>query len=204
MKNDTSLSYARYLSPMGRMVLANSSHGLAGAWFEGQQHMPDMTGWTLVHDLGEHPLLAQAAYELSSFFMGDGHRFSVPLDLQAGSDFQRQVWSALLDIGYGETVSYGDLARRLGRPTGARAVGTAVGRNPVSVIVPCHRVIGADGSLTGYAGGIERKTALLQFEAARGMLDIVRVMGEAAQHDAATAARRRVGAEKPDPLRVVA
>lgn len=110
------------------------------------------------------PLLTEAAAQLDAWFAGDRLDFDVDLD-PAGTDFQRRVWSELRRIAYGETISYGELARRVGRPGAARAVGLANGRNPISLIVPCHRVIGSDGSLTGYGGGIPRKRYLLDFEA---------------------------------------
>ncbi|PKO41802.1 MAG: cysteine methyltransferase [Betaproteobacteria bacterium HGW-Betaproteobacteria-3] len=168
MKKQSEIVYTHYRSPMGRMVIAASATGLTGAWFEGQKHMPELSHWTLLPEPGAHPVLAQAVHELTRFFNGQAPRFSVPLDLRAGTPFQQQVWAALQRIGYGQTVSYGALAQQLGRPTGARAVGAAVGRNPVSVIVPCHRVLGAGGALTGYAGGLDRKTGLLRLEALRG------------------------------------
>jgi methylated-DNA-[protein]-cysteine S-methyltransferase len=146
------------------MLLAASPRGLAGVWFDGQRHMPDGSRWALQAD---HPVLAMAARQLGDYFAGRRHRFDLPLDLGRGTPFQQSVWQALLAIPRGERISYGLLSQRIGRPAAVRAVGAAVGRNPVSIVVPCHRVLGADGSLTGYAGGIERKTALLQLE---GML----------------------------------
>ena len=112
----------------------------------------------------DDPVLTEAAAQLDAFFAGDRLDFDLALD-PAGTPFQRRVWSELRRIAYGETISYGELARRVGRPGAARAVGLANGRNPISVIVPCHRVIGADGSLTGYGGGIPRKRYLLDHEA---------------------------------------
>jgi methylated-DNA-[protein]-cysteine S-methyltransferase len=102
--------------------------------------------------------------ELEAYFSGKLHQFSAPLDLR-GTDFQRKVWELLLDIPYGETCSYGDIARMLGRPTASRAVGRAVGTNPIAIIVPCHRVIGTNGDLVGYGGGLYKKRALLDLEA---------------------------------------
>lgn len=107
--------------------------------------------------------IAQATAELAAYWRGEAVRFAVPLDLH-GTPFQRAVWSALLQVAHGHTSTYGALARAVGRPAAARAVGAAVGRNPVSVIVPCHRIVGGDGSLTGYAGGLPRKQALLALE----------------------------------------
>lgn len=163
MKFDTSIVQARYDSPLGAIILAATSRGLAGAWFEGQRHMPDSSAWPLQP---EHPVLRQAQAQLDDYFAGIRDRFDLPLDLQGGTPFQQTVWQALLSIPRGATMSYGRLGERIGRPAAVRAVGAAVGRNPLSIIVPCHRVLGADGSLTGYAGGLQRKTALLQLEGA--------------------------------------
>lgn len=113
----------------------------------------------------EHPLLKQASRQLAEYFSGQRKHFDVALDLACGTAFQQSVWRALLAIPYGGSASYGEVSRRIGKPRATRAVGAAVGRNPVSIIVPCHRVMGSDGSLTGYAGGLDRKTALLKLEA---------------------------------------
>lgn len=152
-----------YASPLGAMTLAASERGLAGAWFMGQKHLPDMAAWPLQPD---HPLLLQAQAQLREYFAGQRQVFALPLDLQGGTAFQQQVWQGLLDIRSAATTTYGALAQRIGRPAAVRAVGAAVGRNPISIIVPCHRVLGAQGALTGYAGGLERKVALLQGEQA--------------------------------------
>ena len=154
---------ATYDSPMGTMLLAASDRGLAGVWFVGQRHGPDSSSW---RPDPEHPVLRQAIAQLTAYFAGERVDFDLPLDLQAGTPFQQSVWDALRSIPRGGTTSYADLARRLGRPQAARAIGAAVGRNPVSIVVPCHRVLGTGGALTGYAGGLERKTALLQLEGA--------------------------------------
>jgi methylated-DNA-[protein]-cysteine S-methyltransferase len=153
----------RYDSPLGPMWLAASDSGLAGAWFEGQRHGPDRSGWS---EQPAHALLRQAAAQLAGWFAGGRQQFELPLDLAAGTPFQQAVWRSLLAIPRGGTTSYAALARALGRPQAARAVGAAVGRNPLSIIVPCHRVLGTGGALTGYAGGLERKTALLRLEGA--------------------------------------
>ena len=152
-----------YESPLGTMLLAATDRGLAGVWFVGQRHGPDSAGWL---QEPQHPVLREAMAQLAAWFAGERTRFELPLDLQAGTPFQQDVWTALLAIPRGGTTSYAELARRLGRPRAARAVGAAVGRNPVSIVVPCHRVLGTGGSLTGYAGGLERKTALLRLEGA--------------------------------------
>jgi methylated-DNA-[protein]-cysteine S-methyltransferase len=109
-------------------------------------------------------LLCQAAQQLDQYFAGQRQHFDLPLLLSTGTKFQNAVWQALCEIGYGTTQSYGIVSQRVHRPTAVRAVGAAIGRNPLSIIVPCHRVIGANGQLTGYAGGLPRKTALLQLE----------------------------------------
>ena len=153
----------RYESPLGTMLLAATDRGLAGVWFEGQRHAPDSEGW---HEDAGHPVLRTAVAQLGAYFAGERTHFDLPLDLQAGTPFQQSVWSALLAIPPGATTSYAQLARQLGKPQAPRAVGAAVGRNPVSIVVPCHRVLGTGGALTGYAGGLERKTALLRLEGA--------------------------------------
>jgi methylated-DNA-[protein]-cysteine S-methyltransferase len=149
-------------TPLGAMTLAATERGLAGAWFDGQQHHP---GPIEAPVNASQRWLQQAAHELAEFFAGRRRTFDVPIDAR-GTPFQRSVWQALQRIPCGELHRYGALAAQLGRPAAARAVGAAVGRNPVSVIVPCHRVVGADGSLTGYAGGLPRKQALLALEGA--------------------------------------
>jgi methylated-DNA-[protein]-cysteine S-methyltransferase len=151
----------RYASPLGPMLLAASTRGLAGAWFDGQRHEPDRRGW---HEDATHPVLRAAIAQLSAWFAGERRSFDLPLDLQAGTAFQQEVWQALLAIPRGATKSYAELAGALGRSQAARAVGAAVGRNPLSIVVPCHRVLGTGGSLTGYAGGLDRKVALLRLE----------------------------------------
>ncbi len=148
-------------TPLGPMVLAASPQGLNGAWFDGQRHQPDPTPWPqALH----HPVLREAQQQLLAYFAGRRRHFALPLDLSGGSAFQQAVWQALLGIGPGATTSYGALAAALGSPRAVRALGAAVGRNPVSVIVPCHRVVGSGGALTGYAGGLPRKEALLRLE----------------------------------------
>lgn len=149
-------------SPLGPMLLARTTKGLAGAWFEGQKHHPGTLDAPVRAD---DPLLTRAAAQLQRYFAGEPMAFDVPLDL-LGTAFQKSVWQVLLAIPAGSTRSYGDIARRVTAASAVRAVGGAVGRNPVSVIVPCHRVVGRDGSLTGYAGGIDRKLALLRLEGA--------------------------------------
>ncbi len=153
----------RYASPLGTLLLARTDSGLAGAWFEAQKHHPATIS---APERDDDPLLQRAARQLAAYFEGSDAEFDVPLDL-LGTSFQRAVWRELLQIERGATCSYGDIARKLGTPSASRAVGAAVGRNPVSIIVPCHRVLGSGGALTGYAGGLDRKTALLRLESAR-------------------------------------
>ena len=150
-------------SPLGRMLLAATDRGLAGVWFEGQRHGPDTTGW---REDGGHPVLVEAIAQLRAYFAGERTTFDLPLDLQAGTPFQQSVWNALLAIPTGGTTSYAALARGLGRASAARAIGAAAGRNPLSIVVPCHGVPGTGGAPPGYAGGLERKTALLRLEGA--------------------------------------
>lgn len=163
MKLPTSLVAARHASPLGSILLAATDRGLAGLWFEGQRHHPPATQWPLVPD---HPVLVLACRQLDEYFGGQRTAFDLPLDLQGGTPFQQSVWQALLGIPPGQRTSYAALSQRIGKPAAVRAVGAAVGRNPLSIVVPCHRVVGTDGSLTGYAGGLDRKSALLKLEGA--------------------------------------
>jgi methylated-DNA-[protein]-cysteine S-methyltransferase len=147
-------------SPLGPMLLARTAKGLAGVWFKGQKHHP---GTLDAPVLPNDALLARAAAQLQRYFAGESMAFDLPLDL-LGTPFQQSVWRALLTIPAGSTQTYGGIAKNVASSLAVRAVGGAVGRNPVSVIVPCHRVVGADGSMTGYAGGMDRKLALLKLE----------------------------------------
>jgi methylated-DNA-[protein]-cysteine S-methyltransferase len=163
MKHDPLTVFTAWQGPLGAMTLAATQRGLSGVWFDGQRHGPDTSAWRTDP---AHPVLQEAIRQLGRYFAGQRTTFDLPLDLQAGTPFQQQVWRALLGIASGATTSYGSLSAAIGKPSAVRALGTAVGRNPVSIVVPCHRVLGADGSLTGYAGGLERKTALLSLEGA--------------------------------------
>ncbi len=152
-------------SPLGQIQLACTDHGLCGAWFVTEQkHAPATERFAPEQHRPDDPLLRLAAEQLQAYFSGQLPDFDVPLDLRAGTAFQQAVWQALLRIPHGRTGSYLALASDLGKPSATRAVGAAVGRNPVSIIVPCHRVLGSTGQLTGYAGGLWRKQALLQLE----------------------------------------
>jgi methylated-DNA-[protein]-cysteine S-methyltransferase len=146
-------------SPVGTLTLTAVDGRLTGLHMDGQRHAPTSSEDWERDDDG----LAAVVDQLEAYFAGSRETFDVPLDLQ-GTDFQRRVWAGLLEIPYGETMSYGELARRVARPGASRAVGLANGRNRVAIIVPCHRVIGADGTLTGYGGGLDRKVWLLDHE----------------------------------------
>ena len=122
---------------------------------------------------GSDPLLDRAAVQLREYFAGERETFDLPL-APRGTEFQRRVWNALLEIPYGETISYGTLAKRLGDPRASRAVGLANGANPIAIVIPCHRVIGADGTLTGYGGGLPIKRALLALESKLPLLESAR------------------------------
>ncbi len=157
---------ARYASPLGEILLASDGEALTGLWFAGQKYYA--AGLDPAHAERELPIFRVAARWLDLYFAGADPAFAPPLHLR-GTEFQRMVWTTLLTIPYGGTRSYGELAAALtekrGRRVSARAIGAAVGRNPVSLIVPCHRVLAADGGLCGYAGGLRRKEALLRLEA---------------------------------------
>lgn len=146
-------------SPLGELTVVATDDSLVGVYFDGHTHRPHNAMFGHRVDTG----FEETRRQLDEYFAGERTRFALPL-APRGDTFQRRVWSLLTEIPYGETRTYGDLARELGNPGAARAVGAANGRNPLGVIVPCHRVIGADGSLTGYAGGLERKRFLLGLE----------------------------------------
>ena len=156
-------AHTRYRSPLGTMLLARTRTGIAGAWFVRQKDHP---GELPAPEQPEDPMLLRAIRQFEHYFAGGTDGFDLPLDL-LGTPFQVAVWQALLGIPAGSTRSYGEIARAIQAPQAVRAVGAAIGKNPLGVIVPCHRVIGSTGALTGYAAGLERKTALLQLEGAR-------------------------------------
>ncbi len=151
--------FTYYDSPLGTVTLQANEQGLLGVWFETHTTKPE--------DLGTQedsfPIFQSVKDQLDRYFAGEAVQFDVPIAAK-GSPFQQSVWHALTTIPYGETWSYAQLADAIGNPKAVRAVGLANGKNPVSVIVPCHRVIGKNGKLTGYAGGIERKQRLLAIE----------------------------------------
>lgn len=147
-------------TPLGPIRLAANEDGLYGCYFHGQKHFPNPCKWQLVD---YHPILMQTHDILQHYFAGRGMIGDIELAM-SGTEFQLGVWRALLLIPYASVICYSDLATQLGRPRSTRAVAAAVGRNPISIIVPCHRVIGKNGSLTGYAGGLQRKQQLLKIE----------------------------------------
>jgi methylated-DNA-[protein]-cysteine S-methyltransferase len=156
-------SHAVVDSPVGPITLAASEGALTGLYMDVTRHPPAPRQLGEPADPGTEPL-DEVARQLAAYFAGELTKFELPLSMDDGTEFQQRVWAALQDIPYGETVSYGELADDIGAPGASRAVGLANGRNPIGIIVPCHRVIGADGGLTGYGGGIERKRFLLDLE----------------------------------------
>ncbi len=149
-------------SPVGPLTIVAEDGKITGLYMDAQRHAPGPAAFGLAADPADEPFAAAAA-QLQAYFDGELTQFDLPLS-PAGTQFQRRVWAGLLAIPYGETVSYGELARRLGSPAASRAVGLANGKNPIAIVVPCHRVIGTDGSLTGYGGGLDRKRFLLALE----------------------------------------
>ncbi|MEB3898699.1 methylated-DNA--[protein]-cysteine S-methyltransferase [Pseudomonas juntendi] len=148
-------------SPVGTLTLVARGDCLAAVLWEQERENRVRLGE--LHRSDTHPTLTETARQLSEYFAGQRQRFELPLDF-LGTDFQRQVWAALLTIPFGETRTYSEIARQIGKPSAVRAVGAANGRNPISIIAPCHRVIGASGSLTGFAGGLQAKQYLLALE----------------------------------------
>jgi methylated-DNA-[protein]-cysteine S-methyltransferase len=152
-------------TPVGRLLVAGDDSGLRYVLFgEGRSEVQPQPAW---REDGTH--LGEPLRQLRAYFAGDLRRFDLPLAPE-GTSFQQRVWGELLRIGYGETISYGELARRIGNPNGSRAVGLANGANPISIVIPCHRVIGSNGKLTGYGGGLKNKQWLLALE--RGQCEL--------------------------------
>jgi methylated-DNA-[protein]-cysteine S-methyltransferase len=153
--------YDLYESPQGPMLLVALGEELCGAYFDGQKYVAQVASdWR--RD-AHQAALRQAKRELAEYFAGERKQFALALAPE-GTAFQRSVWNAISSVGFGETITYGELAIRAGCPGSARAAGAATGRNPIGIIVPCHRIVGSNGSLTGYAGGLDRKRALLALE----------------------------------------
>jgi methylated-DNA-[protein]-cysteine S-methyltransferase len=148
-------------SPVGPVTLAGIDHRLMHLVMVDQTYEPSFSGWQR-----DDSAFSDAVEQLESYFAGERREFDLELEL-VGTSFQRLVWQALLTIPYGETRSYGQIAEQIGSPNAFRAVGLANGHNPIGIIVPCHRVIGANGSLTGYGGGLDRKRILLELERAQ-------------------------------------
>ena len=157
----TTYSYKTIKSPVGRLKLIASQRGLAAILWENDD--PKRVWLAPLVEDENHPVLRKAERQLNDYFAGKLEKFSLRFDF-AGTEFQKKVWRALAAIPFGETRSYGEIARQIGRPKAVRAVGAANGRNPISIIVPCHRVIGSNGKLTGFAGGLEAKAFLLKTE----------------------------------------
>jgi methylated-DNA-[protein]-cysteine S-methyltransferase len=155
-------------TPVGELLLTATDEGLTRVWFEEHRHGgPRSAEWRRAEEVGGAPerILRDAREQLDAYFAGERTSFDIPL-AAAGTPFQERVWKALRTIPFGHTTSYGEIATRMGEPRAVRAVGAANGRNPIPIIVPCHRVIGANGDLTGFGGGIERKRWLLEHEGA--------------------------------------
>ena len=161
------LARSKMPSPVGELTLIASETGLVAVLWETDD--PARVRLGEVQDQADHPVLVRTAAQLDEYFAGERRAFDLPLDFR-GTDFQKSVWAQLLTIPFGETRSYGEIAVALGNPTASRAVGAANGRNPISIIAPCHRVVGASGSLTGFAGGLETKAFLLKLEGPKLLL----------------------------------
>lgn len=155
-------THTRFDSPIGPLTLVAHAGVLSGLYFPDHRHGPSPTTF----GVADSRPFAAVVDELTAYFAGELTEFTVPI-APVGSSFQQQVWTLLRRIGYGERISYAELARRIGNPAAIRAVAAANGRNPISIVVPCHRVVGSDGSLTGYAGGLDSKRFLLELEAGR-------------------------------------
>ncbi len=158
-------SYKLIASPVGELKLVASDKGLVAILWENDR--PGRVKLGAMAEDAAHPVLVETARQIAAYFKGELTRFDVPLDFR-GTEFQKSVWAALLAMPFGETRSYAEIARAIERPTAFRAVGAANGRNPISIIAPCHRVIGTNGSLTGFAGGLKAKEMLLGIEGRRG------------------------------------
>jgi methylated-DNA-[protein]-cysteine S-methyltransferase len=158
------IRYARFATPIGTLIATACGGALTGLYYEGERHAPAI-GADWVEDADAAPL-DECRRQVGEYLEGKRRAFDLELAPE-GSEFQRRVWIEIARIPYGETVTYAELALRAGAPGSARAAGAATGRNPLSIVVPCHRVVGSDGSLTGYAGGVPRKKRLLEIEDAR-------------------------------------
>ena len=165
----------RFESPLGPMVMVSDGTALTGLYLEGQKHFPkNAASWSWDREVLP---FADTLHQLADYFEGRRRTFDLPWS-PAGTLFQKRVWKELETIPFGITVTYSELARRIGRPTATRAVGAAVGRNPLTILVPCHRVVGQNGSLTGFAGGLDRKRSLLELEATGALQGLFEQIGE--------------------------
>jgi methylated-DNA-[protein]-cysteine S-methyltransferase len=164
-------SYKYFASPVGKLKLVASETGLIAILWENEN--PRRVPLKDLLEDNEQPILVETERQLKEYFAGKRDEFSIPLDMR-GTAFQKDVWRALLAIPFGKTFSYGEIAKQLGKPNASRAVGAANGRNPISIVVPCHRVIGASGKLTGFAGGLDAKAHLLGLETSNHRLPISR------------------------------
>jgi methylated-DNA-[protein]-cysteine S-methyltransferase len=161
MKANTTTSWCRRDTPLGTVRMAARGGALVGIWFDGQKYdAKDDATW---REAPGDPVLREAGRQLDEYFAGKRASFDLAL-APGGTSFQQRVWRAIAQVPAGETTSYGEIAKRLGCPKAVRAVGAAIGRNPLIVVVPCHRILGSGGALTGYAGGLDRKRALLKLE----------------------------------------
>lgn len=165
------LTHTSFTSPLGQVCVAVNAHAVCGVWFTNSHRMPEWMAGTASASAVSHKasasqtrLLDEATRQLQAYWAGELKVFDLPLDMTWGTPFQQTVWRQLMPIPYGHTCTYADVARAIGKPLAVRAVGTAIGRNPLSVIAPCHRVLGSNSQLGGYSGGLERKRALLQLE----------------------------------------
>jgi methylated-DNA-[protein]-cysteine S-methyltransferase len=156
-------AYKTMQSPVGTLTLVAGDKGLAAILWENDD--PKRVRLGPLQENPKHPVLLETERQLKQYFAGSLKKFTVPLDFINGTDFQKKTWAALLTIPFGETRSYAQVAQQIGRPRAVRAVGAANGKNPISIIAPCHRVIGANGKLTGFAGGLAAKACLLDIEA---------------------------------------
>jgi methylated-DNA-[protein]-cysteine S-methyltransferase len=162
------LFYKEMSSPVGRLKLVASANALVAVLWEKEQLKPVKLDAAKLEP--RHPILLEAERQLGEYFTGGRSQFELPLELR-GSEFQKKVWRALTEIPFGQTRSYFDLAKAIGSPKACRAVGAANGRNPLPIVIPCHRVIGRDGTLTGFGGGLETKATLLALERRAERLD---------------------------------
>jgi len=163
-EKQTAYSYKTMESPVGKLKLVASDRGLAAILWENDD--PKRVRLKPLAPCKEHPVLLETERQLEEYFAGKRETFSLKFDC-AGTEFQKEVWQALATIPFGETRSYGEIARQIGSPKAVRAVGGATGRNPIPIVVPCHRVIGSNGKLTGFAGGLKNKASLLRMESGK-------------------------------------